>query len=65
MREFSAASFDDDTSFAGDVESVLQGDASTRELDRSWVQLTNQPLQHFWETGWKWSTYSSPRKYIS
>ena len=22
-----------------------------RELDRSWVQLSNKPLQHFWETG--------------
>ena len=22
-----------------------------RELDRSWIQLSNKPLQHFWETG--------------
>ena len=22
-----------------------------RELDRSWVQISNKPLQHFWETG--------------
>ena len=54
LPEFSVASFDDDASFTGELEDALQGYDGTRELDRSWVQLTHQPLQHFWETGF-WS----------
>ena len=54
LPEFSVASFEDDASLTGELEDALQGYDGTRELDRSWVQLNHQPLQHFWETGF-WS----------